>query len=754
MEGDELPNATVVFAGRQVLVTDVHGDFEVRGLARGRYVIAVHFLGYDSVRTSVDILDRDVHLDFRLRFHDLQLDEVVVIGDHYKTGRVEQALTVRSVGEDYFRRQNAGTLINSLEKVPGISAINTGVGIAKPVIRGMSFNRVIVMDKGVKQEGQQWGADHGLEIDQYDPERVEIVKGPASLLYGSDGIAGVIRILPISIPAKDHLRGSLFATYKSNNRLFGTSAMLEGKQGMGFFRARLSTQDFADYGVPAQSFSYNGYILPIYGQRLVNTAGRERNFSLSGGLAGSRVQSSVTISNFNQKAGLFPGATGVPRAYQLEPDGNIRNIGLPRQRTNHLKVISNTVVEFGRNWLESDLGYQFNDRNEEGQPHAHGYQPTPEGDLALGLDLHTWSANLRYNYKTGEKLSSVLGVQGQYQINRHSGFEFLLPDFSSSNAGVYTYHEYSPSHTFSASGGFRFDAGRRRIDAHTEPDYTTPEPGDSVRRNGAIDRQFQDFSFALGASYYPTLRFNAKLNLGSSFRMPTAPELSSNGIHHGTFRHEVGDSTLRSERGLQADLNLTYTSNKLYLLVTPFASYFDQYIYLGPESRFSELPAGGQVYRYKQHNAVFTGIELEADYRLIRTLAIHTGMEYVWNRNLETTLPLPFTPPFSALLELRFEPGFGGERWSGPFLNFGAKYYAAQNRVDRNEKPTPGYFLLNFNSGVSLHLGGQRIDLMLSGTNLGNVRYMNHLSRYRLLNLPEQGRNLVFSINFPFEVRR
>jgi iron complex outermembrane recepter protein len=234
MEGDELPNATVVFAGRQVLVTDVHGDFEVRGLTRGRYVIAVHFLGYDSVRTSVDILDRDVHLDFRLRFHDLQLDEVVVIGDHYKTGRVEQALTVRSVGEDYFRRQNAGTLINSLEKVPGISAINTGVGIAKPVIRGMSFNRVIVMDKGVKQEGQQWGADHGLEIDQYDPERVEVVKGPASLLYGSDGIAGVIRILPISIPAQDHLRGSLFTTYKSNNRLFGTSAMLEGKQGMGF----------------------------------------------------------------------------------------------------------------------------------------------------------------------------------------------------------------------------------------------------------------------------------------------------------------------------------------------------------------------------------------------------------------------------------------------------------------------------------------------------------------------------------------
>ena len=753
-EGEELPNATVLFEGRLVISTDIHGDFEIRNLSRGRYTLEVHYLGFDSVHTVVEVKNSDIHLDIRLREQDRHLQEVIVIGDHYQTGRVEQSLTVRSMGDSEIRKLNAGTLVNSLQKIPGINAINTGVGIAKPVIRGMSFNRVIVMDKGINQEGQQWGADHGLEIDQYDPDRVEVLKGPSSLLYGSDGIAGVIRIAPPVIPVHDHIVGSLFTTYKSNNQLIGSSAMLEMKKGGGFVRGRFSTQDFADYAVPASSFVYNGYVLPIYDGRLKNTAGRERNFSLTAGIDRKSLNSSITVSNFNQAAGLFPGATGIPRAYQLTPDGDLRNIDLPRQRTNHLKVISNTVMEFGRNWLESDLGYQHNDRKEEGAPHEHGYQPTPSGVLALGLDLHTLSANVRYNYRTGDQLSSTMGFQGQYQQNFRSGYEFLLPDFRSSNAGIYSYHEFSPSNVFSASGGIRFDYGRRIIEAHTEPDYSTPEPADSVTRNGRIDRKFQNFSTAIGLSYYPNPAFNAKLNLGSSFRMPTAPELSANGIHHGTFRHEKGDSTLQSERGFQADLNLTFARRKLFVLLTPFASYFDRYIYLGPEPRFSDLPAGGQLYQYKQNNAFFSGVEIETEYELVPGLNLGASIEYVRNVNLDTGLPLPFTPPFSAFGEIEYKPGLlkEGGRLSNLFLGFNLQYTSAQNRVDRNEMPTPEYLLAGLNSGVTFHAGKQSIELLLSCVNLGNTAYMNHLSRYRLLNLPEQGRNWIVSLFWPLDI--
>ena len=176
-DGEALPNVNILLDGKQALTTDIHGDFTIQAINHGTHTLRFTYIGYDTVNTKVDVHGQDIHLDIRMRFSNIELTEVVVLGDHFKTGRVEQSQTIQTVDADFIKSQNGGTLINSIQKLPGISAINTGVGIAKPVIRGMSFNRILVMDKGVKQEGQQWGADHGLEIDQYDPERLEIVKG-------------------------------------------------------------------------------------------------------------------------------------------------------------------------------------------------------------------------------------------------------------------------------------------------------------------------------------------------------------------------------------------------------------------------------------------------------------------------------------------------------------------------------------------------------------------------------------------------
>jgi iron complex outermembrane recepter protein len=753
MEGDVLPNATILLDDQKIYLCDVHGDFVITGLNHGSHTLRITYIGYDTLYVKVDLHSKDVHMDIKMSIDDIELREVVIIGDHFRTGRVEQSQTLQVVDAEFIKNSNSGTLINSLQKIPGINAINTGVGIAKPVIRGMSFNRVLVMDKGIKQEGQQWGADHGLEIDQYDPEKLEIVKGPSSLLYGSDAIGGAIRILPPSFPVNDHMKGDVFLTYKSNNQLVGTSTAIQGSKNDNFFSFRFSTQDFGDYTVPASTFSYNGFILPIYDNQLKNTAGNERNISVALGTHKDWGASTLTISNFHQEAGLFAGATGIPREYQLEPDGNTRNIDLPRQIVNHLKIISNTKLLSGKSWMEIDLGYQHNDRKEEGTPHAHGYQPTPDGNLALGLDLKTISANIRHNNNFADNLSGTFGLQGQWQENKQSGFEFLLPDFRAGNIGGFIYQEYSPSHHFSMNAGVRFDYGFRDIDEHIEPDYTTPESEDSIMRNPEIYRQFNDFSAALGFSYYPGINFNAKFNVGTSFRMPSAVELSSNGIHHGTFRHEVGDPDLDSERGLQADLNLTYQGNKLFVLLTPFVGYYNKYIYLAPQPQFSELPAGGQVYKYTQHDALFTGLEFEFEYDISKKLTFHTALEYVWNKNLETLLPLPFTPPFSVFAELEYGKSISNSRITYYFLNANYHYYAAQNRVDRNERPTPGYGLTSLAGGFNFKMKNQTAQFRLSVNNLFDIAYMNHLSRYRLLNLPEQGRNVIVSLRIPFGVK-
>jgi iron complex outermembrane receptor protein len=681
----------------------------------------------------------------------LELMEIVIESDPFKTGQVEQSLTTQTISEEFLKKNPGGTLMGALQQLPGINAITTGVSIAKPVIRGLSFNRVIVTDRGIKQEGQQWGADHGLEIDQFDPEQIEIVKGPASLQHGSDGMGGIIIINNPYLAEEGTLEGQFTGIYKSNNHLIGTSTMLKGNTGGLVYQARFSTQDFGDYRVPADNFYYNGYILPIYNDRLKNTAGKERDISGMLGIKRNWGYSTLTVSNYNQLAGIFPGAVGIPRLYNLEDDGDQRNIGFPRQEINHFKIISNSNILFGGNWLEVNLGYQNNNRREEGEPHAHGYEPVSEDNLALGLKLETYTANLRYNQAINENANRVFGIQYQYQVNNFSGFEFLLPAYIQNSIGGFFHEQRSPGEVFKINYGLRFDYTKINIEEHYEPDFSG-DPLDSVLRNPAIDKDFFNFSGGIGFSYFPNHNLNVKLNIGSSYRIPTANELSVNGVHHGTFRHERGNPNLDAERGWQFDLNFSYHLDRFLFNITPFLNLYRNYIYLKPSAEFSELPGGGQIFQYTQDNAIFLGGELSIDYHVIENIHLELISEYVANYNLDTELPLPFTPPFSTLLGIEYKIPSLTNVFGNSFINFGTRFTAAQNRVDRNEKPTDGYILLNFGIGTEFYIKRQQINFLFNIQNLLDTNYMNHLSRYRWLNLPEQGRNISISLVFPFKI--
>jgi len=731
-------------------VSAIDGSFSFSNLKPARYHIHVKYVGYHSLFENIN-LDHDiVDLTFRMQSSSLELMEVIVESDPFKTGPVEKSLAVETVTSGFLQKNPSGTIMNSLQKKPGINSINLGVGISKPVIRGLSFNRVIVADRGIKQEGQQWGADHGLEIDQFDPEQIEIIKGPSSLQYGSDGLGGVIVINQPYLAEQNSFEGEIVGIYKSNNQLIGTSGMIRGNNNGKVFQLRVSTQDYGDYRVPADNFTYNGYVLPIYNNTLKNTAGKERNLSAMMGLKKDWGFSTLTFSNYYLRAGLFPGAVGVPREYQLEDDGDNRNIDYPRQILNHFKVISNSNILFKSNWLEMNLGFQYNNRNEEGLPHVHGYALSPEGNLALGLDLLTLTANIRYNQVIHESAKRIFGLQYQYQDNDFSGFEFLLPAFTANNLGFFIHEQHDIGEIISLNGGIRFDYGDRNIIEHYEPDFSTESPSDTILRNPSIYKNFYNISGAAGLSYYPNHNLNIKINLGSSFRMPTPAELSMNGVHHGTFRHERGDPNLSSERGWQFDLNSTYHQHKFYLSISPFFNFYQNYIYLRPTVEFSTLPGGGQIFQFTQNDAIYTGGELIIDYHFLKNLHMELNMEYVWNYNLNTKLPLPFTPPFSTLVETEYTfPVFSGI-FKNTFILFGGRYTAAQNRVDRNENTTDGYFLLHMGAGTDITWKQQKIKLLLNVQNLLNRSYMNHLSRYRWLNLPEQGQNFNFSVIYPF----
>ncbi|MCH7409373.1 TonB-dependent receptor [Belliella sp. DSM 111904] len=735
-------------------VADPDGNFSFKGLNEGVYHLHITHMGFRSYSKNVSVTQQRSELYIILKPSDILMDAMTVEANPFKNGPLEQSQTILIVDREFINKNNGGTFANSIEKLPGISTINTGVGISKPVIRGMSFNRIVVNDRGIKQEGQQWGADHGLEIDPFDVDRVEIIKGPASLMYGSDGMAGVINISPAGFMQNNEIELNYSGFYRSNNDMYSNSLALDGNEGDFVFRGRLTTQDYADYKIPADRFSYAGFILPIYENRLKNTAGKERHFSLMGGVQKKWGYSTITVSRFAQNAGIFVGAVGIPNSYNLRSDGDFRNIDIPNQDNSHLKVIWNNSIQIGKSWMEVDLGYQKNQREENSFPHNQGVGQTDFGNLALGLDLDVYTANLRFNKQHNEKTQSIIGFNAQKSINQKSGFEFLLPDFSSFQGGLFYFGEYKALSNLVFNAGLRLDGASHDIQEHLQPLYQNGRPtGELDQRNPDIERSFGNFSGSAGMSWVFMENFNLKFNFGSAFRIPTPIELATNGIHHGNFRHEVGNANLDGERSYQFDWNLAYSKPKFLITFSPFWGYFDQYIYLAPAPRFSPLPGASLLWEYRQDNAIFSGFELMSQFNPIKNLSFSLALEYVHSQNLNTGLPLPLTPPFSSLLGVEYKlPEF-----SGPigeiFLFAEYRSVSAQERVDRNERITPGYHLLEMGLGWDLKVRNQAFKFQLSGQNLTNEVYFNHLSRYRLLNLPEQGRNISLSLNIPVSLR-
>ena len=677
------------------------------------------------------------------------LEAVSVVGKKESLGTLSSSLSTLQITKEEILSKQSITLAGALENLPGVQALNVGVGISKPMIRGMSFNRILIEDSGIKQEGQQWGADHGLEIDPHTSGDIELIKGPVSLIFGPDALGGVIKISPPSAPQEEGIQGSVSLDGQSNSRLIGSSLHLQARKGNFFGLGSLSVLSHGDYEVPADRYTYAGYVLPIVDQRLKNTAGRQLNFTLAGGKLLSNGETRITLSRFGQEAGIFTGAVGIPTAYSLEDDGDSRDIQFPRQINTHWKLISNTNWETKKVKYTLDLGYQANRRREESLPHVHGVGPTPSGNLALGLSLDTYTANFAAKYPLS-KGSLQAGIMNQFMNNTYSGFEFLLPAYRSFQSGIYGVLEWALSEKISWNIGARVDAQHLKIDEHLQPIYERLEPtGEFDRRNPDISRSPMAPSVSTGWIWQVDDARMIKFNLGSGIRFPTPIELASNGIHHGNFRHEKGNSTLTTERSWQADLGISQEWGTFSLAISPFVSVYRDFIYLAPSGRFSPLPGSSMLWEYRQDNALFAGGEIQFSYLSPWNLRTTLSGEYVWNQNTENQLPLPLTPPASILASLDYPIQNSSSVFKDWSLGMDFRKTFAQNRVARNEQATAGYFLVDWRMNGMVTIAQKNLALTISIRNLGNVRYLNHLSRYRLINIPEPGRNVSISLSYP-----
>lgn len=732
-------------------VADANGQFSIKPKFDGPKILRVSFIGHDPTELRLVYRGRPVQMNIDLHLHAHNLNEVVV-EDHHSTA--EASLTSEHIKAEKMELMATGTLIGALDGVSGVSAINLGVGIAKPVIRGLTGNRVIVTTDNIKQEGQQWGMDHGLEADPFDAGDIEVVKGPASLQYGSDGLGGAINIMPRKMPTLNTFEGSTTGTFRSNNLHGGGSVRLGFNRKNVFGAVRYSSQEFGDYAVPADSFAYLGYQLPIYDRKLKNTAGREQSISGTLGLLRDKYLIRLDVSNYGLRSGLFSGAVGAARSYALQPDGNNRDIAKPMQRVNHLKAVLTQQFYLAKGDLHVHLGYQRNKREEYSFPEYHSQASRDLTDtLALGLELHTGTLNMHFEHRASKKLNLTYGLDVQAQHSARSGFEHLLPNYTTTREGLYAIAHWHPDSRTTFTAGLRADHGYNASPYRRQFVYRSDGTVRDSLVSPAYDGHFYNASGSVGVSYGVVPgKWDLKAHVGKSFRVPHPVELVSNGIHHGTFRHEQGNPDLKSEHGYQLDFSNHFHIQRFTATATGYFNYFDNYIYLGPTGRFSNLPEAGQIFGYQQHDAIYTGAEADWNWDIWRGIYVKQIFDLVWNINLETSLPLPFTPPPSLTSEL------GWTLRKSTFFDQLQIYVRhrhgwAQNRVDRNERTTPAFDLFDVGFMMDMNLAGQSIQLAFTVQNLTDAAWLNHLSRYRLLNLPEQGRNFVVTLRVPFSIK-
>lgn len=725
--------------------TDGKGYFIFDKIPVGKYHLHVLKDNYAAKLFDFTVEhDSITTLRIELRPSNFQLNEIVIEDGTSKVEVRRSSQAMVSLSAKELTLANGLTLSDKLKSQPGISSISTGAGMSKPQIRAYSGSRCFIQDLGMKHEAQQWGSDHGLEIDPFQIESIEWRKGAGNVVYGSDAIGGVLSIRLPEVP-KEGVHGNIGSIFQLNNNTIGNSAQISIRKNKNYLKFRSTVMNYGDMQLPADSFTYLRRIYPISNGALQNTAGKDLHEQFVFGRLLPKGKIQLSQSLYSQEAGMFVGAIGVPTVGSVQSDGDSRNVGFPSVSLRHFK----SALHFSSNtkwgWFEMNAGVQENRRQEFILPRREGFQPLPIYNVAHDLRLRSAQINsfLRMTSKEGTK--RLVGLFSELLQHSRGGYDFLLPNYSGVQNAVYYQKNYSLQHRKKESFrtvGVRLEQGRMHNESFLFPVYVSPDSiGTYYVRANEVTRNFSGWSFEIGEAVSIKEGHSLKYSVQRAWRMPNAAELFINGIHHGTFRHEQGYTHLNPEVGYLFDASYELQIENLRMSVAGYAHYFSNYIFLRASSSYSELPDGGQVHVYAQDRALFSGGEMKSEFQLNKRTKLEWTAQSVFSYLFSSGTASPFTPPVSSSMDLQYKL-FELKNKLNVRLEVQGNWAAAQNRVDRNEKATPGYQTLDSRLQVEWKLHGLLLESNLGVNNLFNALYYNHTSNYRRLNLPEMGRNV------------
>lgn len=728
-----------------------NGYFIINKLRSGKHLVELSHLGYATLVVNINN-ESDFNKDFFLDQSILENNAVVITGVAKATQLKTVPFQVAVIRKHDLLQTSSMNIIESITKKAGVSSISSGPAISKPLIRGLGYNRVLTINDGVRQEGQQWGDEHGIEVDDESVNKIEVLKGPASLVYGSDAMAGVINIITNVPTSNNTLKVNMGSNYQSNNQLRSYNANISGNKN-GLNGALYFTSKAAgDY-----QNKYDGYVF--------NSKFNEQN---TGGYLGYNSKlgySHLLFSNFDLKAGLVEGERdslgnfikpqqGGETSTATTNDFKSINPLIPFQHIQHFKIASDNSIKLGNQHLNFNIGWQQNQREEFGNP-------DDLNERALFFDLKTLSYTAQFHFNEIKGWKNSIGINGMNQTNTNKGIEQLIPDYQLMDYGFYffTQKEY---HKINFSGGLRYDT--RNIDASSLKEGI-------IEKGKAFKSKFSNYSGSIGIAYPISKSLNLKLNIARAFRAPSIPELASNGAHEGTIRYEYGNQNLKSEISTQADAALEFNTEHFSINLAGYLNQFENFIFykklLSSSGLDSTIDADGDVltaYQFDQKKAKLAGLELTFDIHPhpLDWLHIENTFSFVsgtFNNPIENSRFIPFMPAPKLLTEFRGDFRKINATIKNAYIKLEIDNTFKQNQVFtayRTETETQGYILLNLGIGSEFYnkKNKQLFALYFTASNLTDVAYQNHLSRlkYTAENF-STGRKGVFNMGRNFGIK-
>ena len=772
--------------------TNTKGYFEIKNIPPGTYGITITSIGYEADTIRITINNNEpVIKNVSLKEKPSKLNEVVVTGVSRATQLRSNPVPITVMSKKEIEQHVNNNIIDAIVKgVPGVSAVTTGPNISKPFIRGLGYNRVLTLYDGIRQEGQQWGDEHGIEIDQYGIGRAEVVKGPASLTYGSDALAGVINLIPY-IPNGDDgkLNGDIITDYHTNNGMIGTSLGLSYKQNNWKYAFRATAKTAHDYQNKIDGFVYN-------------TGFREFNLSGIARVDKSWGYSQIGATLYDNRQEIPDGSRdSVSRRFTKQiyeaghndiknrpivSDDELRSYAITalHQRIQHYRIYNTNSFKTGDGSINTSLGFQQSIRREYNHP------TVPE-QAGLYVVLNTINYDVRYNLPSFGGVETTAGINGMYQTNHSkAATDFPIPDYNLFDAGGFLFAKKSFGQ-IDISGGLRYDT--RHVtwnnfyvgtDAQTGfgKQVHLPDTAGASLQFPAFTHNYRGFSGSLGLTYNISDRLLLKANIARGYRAPNITEIGSNGLDPGAHIVYLGNRSFNPEFSLQEDLGFIAYLPDMDIIAEVFNNSINNYIYQAKLNDANGNPViivpGNSTYQYQQSKARLYGAELTLNLHLrsIKWLALDNSISYVNGLNKNQALIdkygdaakyLPFIPPLHIRSALKATlPGV-----YGVFTKLNARIeadaYANQNHfyaLDNTETFTKGYTL--FNAGLGFTIKAEKAkasfyEVFIQGDNLFDTAYQANLNRLKYFEyyksspnghtgIYNMGRNLSFKVILHF----